>query len=85
MAINDFITSTLNLGIDQIDSLDIVRKDDVLHIHVKLKDAHPKCPYCGGDTKRKGYTHHTNNHLKMGGRKMGHNLLILVPFDFCAN
>ena len=67
MAINDFITSTLNLRIDQIDSLDSVRKDNALHIHVKLKDAHPKCPYCGGDTKSKGYTHHTYNHLKMGG------------------
>lgn len=67
MAINDFITSTLNLETQAIDSFDCFRKDDVLQLHITLKDDHPFCPYCGGSSKSKGYMTRTYNHLPMAG------------------
>ena len=67
MAIDDFITSTLNLKSDSFDSFDCIRKNDILNLYITLKDTHPVCPYCGGTSKSKGYTTRTYNHLPMAG------------------
>lgn len=67
MAINDFITSTLNLKVDQLDAFDCVRKDDILNLYITLRDNHPDCMYCNGKTVGKGYTHRSYNHLPMAG------------------
>ncbi len=67
MAIDDFITSTLNLASDSIDSFDSVRENNLLRLYITLNDSHPECPYCGGRSKSKGYTVRTYNHLPMGG------------------
>ena len=67
MAINDFITSTLNLKVDQLDAFDCVRKDDILNLYITLRDDHPDCMYCNGKTVGKGYTHRSYNHLPMAG------------------
>lgn len=69
MAINDFITSTLNLEEDQVDSLDCIREDNILKIFVTLKNTHPTCPYCGGESKSKGYLTRTYNHLPLAGTR----------------
>lgn len=67
MAINDFITSTLNLEPNQILSFDSSVKDNKLYLFVTLKDNCPNCPFCGCKTKSKGYTKRSYNHLPMGG------------------
>lgn len=67
MAIDDFITSTLNVQADTVDSLDCIRENDSLKLYITLKDLHPLCTYCGGSSKSKGYTVRTYNHLPMGG------------------
>ena len=67
MAINDFITSTLNLEIDRLDSFDCVRDNGVLKLFVLLQNAFPSCPYCGGKSSGNGTRKRTYNHLPMGG------------------
>ena len=67
MAINDFITTTLNLKPDTIESFDSVRADDVLKLYVTLKNQSPRCPFCGGESKSKGYSLRTYNHLPIAG------------------
>lgn len=67
MAINDFITSTLNLEIDRLDSFDCVRDNGVLKLFVSLQNAFPSCPYCGGKSSGNGTRKRTYNHLPMGG------------------
>ena len=67
MAIDDFITSTLNLPSDSITSFDTIRSNGTLQLHVTLKDLHPSRPFCGGASKSKGYTTRTYNHLPMAG------------------
>lgn len=67
MAINDFITTTLNLQTDSIQDFDSIRKNDVLYLHLTLKDKHPECPYCGGKSKSKGFVSRSINHLPMAG------------------
>ena len=67
MAIDDFITSTLNLQSDSIASFDCLKINGILQLHITLKDHHPSCPFCGGSSKSKGYTTRTYNHLPMAG------------------
>ena len=51
----NFITSMLNVGEDDIEDIDIQKKDDKVIIDLKLKDRHPRCPYCGGEVVFKEY------------------------------
>lgn len=67
MAINDFIISTLNVTDDSIESFSISKTNHILHIAVKLKPSFPSCPCCGGDTKIKGYSNYSYNHLDIAG------------------
>ena len=67
MAIDDFITTTLNLKPESIKEFDSHLKDGVLNLYVTLEDKRPCCPYCEGKTKSKGYTLRSYNHLPMGG------------------
>lgn len=67
MAITDFITTTLNLENESIESFDSIRKNDTIYLHVTLKDKHPECPFCGGKAKSKGYLSRSINHLPLSG------------------
>ena len=40
----DFIISTLNIEVEQIQICDIVVKDNTIHFKVTLKNNHPTCP-----------------------------------------
>lgn len=67
MAIDYFSTSILNVPEDSIESISTTKTDQVLHIAVKLKPSFPNCPCCGGDTKIKGYSNYSYNHLDIAG------------------
>jgi len=55
MPIKDYIISTLNLEPDDIETFDVVRKEDAFYTHLTVKDHHPCCPVCGAPTKSKGF------------------------------
>jgi transposase len=63
----DFITSTLNVSQDSIESFSTSRINDILHIRIKLKPDYPDCPFCGGQTKIKGYSNYSYNHMDIAG------------------
>ena len=67
MAINDFITSTLNLETSQIDTFDCVRDNGVLKMFISLKNQFPCCPFCGGKSTGNGSRTRVYNHLPMAG------------------
>ena len=53
MAINDYIISTLNLRADSIELLYVKKKNNILHISVKLVSTHPSCSCCEGKIKKR--------------------------------
>lgn len=67
MAIEDFITTTLNVEPGEIASFDPLRKDGILYLSVLLKDRHPLCPCCGGRTVSKGIRERSYHHLPISG------------------
>ena len=53
MPIKDYIISTLNLEPDDIETFDVVRKEDAFYTHLTVKDHHPCCPVCGAPARAK--------------------------------
>ena len=67
MAIYDFITSTLNVSQDSIESFTTTTIDRTYHLNIKLKPSYPECPFCGGPSKIKGYSNYSYNHMDIAG------------------
>ena len=68
MAIQDFITSTLNLTTDEIDKIDAVNIHGTLHIRITLTPQKEiRCPLCGEKAVIKEYKDRSYNHLPFAG------------------
>ena len=59
----NFIISTLNIESKDIENCEIIVIDNTVHFKVTLKNTHPTCPICGGDTQVKDYHLKTYHHL----------------------
>lgn len=63
MAIEHFITTTLNISDERIKNIQVPKINGVFHIQVTLNQEEEFCPYCGGPIKIKEYKVRTYNHL----------------------
>lgn len=52
----DFIIAALNVKEEEIESIDVLKENDQLIIHLTLVDKKPTCPYCGNTTVIKGHS-----------------------------
>ena len=67
MANYDFITNTLNVSRDSIESFSTSTTKNVLNLNIKLKPQYPECPCCRGQTKIKDHSNYSYNHMDIAG------------------